>query len=339
MGSLSVADPGSNLALADARREAARMATAGCDRNKIFGYLIGRYPKHGEAMLAIAKEAATQQMQQPARAMQPTDPTAAATKTVTGRASISQPDKQINQDKQDKQVLQVSHVSAGGRQDQQPKQPVQARQPEQDQQPQQPRQTKQVMQALPPKGGIEAHARQLLGEWTEALSEAEEWRLPFELARVLRLTAETRPERFEAVIRQWCNAAGVDGEETYYSFLDVWDHVICPAGQDAFDVAARNATAKPLILKHDLGERYRLLASFAVYIDATADGEPIQLPRERLAAWLGVSARTVTSMVRLLERDGIVQCVDPSWSYEEGRAKTYKLTATDEQIGLPGAQR
>ena len=77
------------------------------------------------------------------------------------------------------------------------------------------------------------------------------------------------------------------------------------------------------------------MASFAFYIHAFSKNGTIQLPRVRLGKWLGVSPRTVTSLVNLLEAQGIIKCSDLNYSYQERRAKSYKFVATDAHIQLP----
>jgi len=173
--------------------------------------------------------------------------------------------------------------------------------------------------------------------WVYLNKEIEVWRTPFELARILRNLTNTKPEQFRDLIyRFYVNGrwAG-EFEDLYYQYLDAFPTIMCPFGKDTFDVAAFHATSAPLTLSVDHGPKFQSIASFAYYMHTQADGGNIQLPRERLARWLGVSPRTVTSLVRLLEEASLVQCTDDAYSYAQHQAKTYKFIAGEGQFSIP----
>ncbi|QDV35319.1 hypothetical protein ElP_32220 [Tautonia plasticadhaerens] len=69
---------------------------------------------------------------------------------------------------------------------------------------------------------------------------------------------------------------------------------------------------------------YGVVASIAWHLSRHTAPGPFFLPRERIAELLGAEhAMTVTRIVNLLERDGIVRCVDAEFSYAKKKAKEY----------------
>jgi hypothetical protein len=302
--------------------EARALAADGGSRDEIFAAMVKRWPRDGETVLQILRELRAESEAPPSR--------------MPSKGAHPEPRLQqfnsatVQQGQQAQQAHQASHESARGGTTPQARH---AKQAHHDVQAKQATQAQHDNQESLPGGATETkldHARQLLRDWQADLDSAEEWRLPFEIARVLRLTSETRPERLRQAILEFYD------NDVYDEVICLWDKVTCPAGQDAFDLAARNADAKPLSLRRDFGsDRYRRLASFAWYASAFAGEMPIQLPRERLAAWLGCSHTVVSNLVQKLERDGIVECVDATYSHANGKAKDYRFTATEKQIGEP----
>jgi hypothetical protein len=68
---------------------------------------------------------------------------------------------------------------------------------------------------------------------------------------------------------------------------------------------------------------YKAVASIAWHLAVFTGGKPFWLPRERLSSLLKTNAMNVSRVVSLLERYGVIQCVDASYSYTKGKAKEY----------------
>jgi hypothetical protein len=177
-----------------------------------------------------------------------------------------------------------------------------------------------------------SRARDLLEKHKEELRDVPGWRFPFEIARLLRSVTDEKPEQFKRLL-----LSGWLEKDEYLQFLEAWDSVSCPAGCDAFDIVARLALEKPVVVSFECGDDLvRQLAGFAYHAAVqTQDIEGrIQLPRVRLGKWMEVSPRAVTSLVRRLERAGVVRCLaQDDFSYKEHRAKSYKFVG-DELVKL-----
>jgi len=189
---------------------------------------------------------------------------------------------------------------------------------------------------------LPAQALIWLEEFKSTLLTLEEWRVHFELARILRNVTDTDPHQFHDLLAEWLPSVrrSPPFDELFYRLIEDWQKVNCPAGGDGFDVAMKHARQYPAFFRPDEGPRYQLLANFAYYTDAIVGvGGVILLPRERLGKELDVTPRTVTSIVRLLEKHEIVRCTNENYSQAAGRAKEYVFVANDAQIRLPKHQR
>jgi hypothetical protein len=192
----------------------------------------------------------------------------------------------------------------------------------------------------PPNGqSVEDRACQL----AEALAadialweERDMWRAPFDLARVVRKVADDHPERFQRAVQRFCEVIGADFADVWFPFFKVFPEIRLPAGQGKFDVAARHAldeAGRPcLTLTQDLGHPHAdAVASLAYELAGLAEDAVIYLPRKRIAKWLGIKRHaTVSMIVTLLVRVGVLTPDDESYSYKDGQCKTYRFTATKE---------
>jgi hypothetical protein len=65
--------------------------------------------------------------------------------------------------------------------------------------------------------------------------------------------------------------------------------------------------------------------------------ERFWLPRHQLAALLKTRANTICDVVTLLERDGLIRCVDPDYSFTKGKAKEYLFTGPPPAVARDAA--
>lgn len=154
------------------------------------------------------------------------------------------------------------------------------------------------------------------------------WRVPFELARVLRSFPDQGSGEFEELACAFFRALGRDPSEGWFSFLHCWRLVRCPAGQDSWDVAVEAARARPLAMSPDPGIRLAPLASVAAYLAIATPGEPFVFPVPRIVVSFGWPRSTAGRAVAALVAVGVIAWADPTWSYAEGRARTARFIAT-----------
>jgi hypothetical protein len=156
--------------------------------------------------------------------------------------------------------------------------------------------------------------------------EIQNWELPFLLARRLRLLTEDQPERFEeAVLRFSEKLDYAEFEEVWVEMLLIWDDIKVADGEDALRVAMKHARRRPFPLQNSFGESYAAVASLAWHLSLFMEMKPFFLPRERIGEWLDISSRRVSSVVSLLEKKEVIFCIDPSYSYKDHKAKTYRF--------------
>jgi len=154
-----------------------------------------------------------------------------------------------------------------------------------------------------------------------------DWQATFNLARRLRSISESSPEPFKSAVAAYCEKADRPSEEFWYCFLLCWDKVRFAEDQDVFAWAVAEAASHPYVLANSQGEKYQMVASIAWHLACHAAPNPFWLPRERLAKLLSTYPNAITNIVRLLERDHIIECVKDSFSYVEKRAKEYRFVA------------
>ncbi len=154
------------------------------------------------------------------------------------------------------------------------------------------------------------------------------WESSFILARRLRRLADDRPEQFEKAVGEFCTRTGQDFDELWYAYLACWDKVKVCEGEDVFAWAAQMAERQPLQFDPALRPLYNRVGSVAWHLAGLTYPRPFWLPRERLAPLLGVSAQTACNVIGLLVKNGVLACVDPDYSFTQGKAKEYAFTGT-----------
>jgi hypothetical protein len=163
---------------------------------------------------------------------------------------------------------------------------------------------------------------QVAVELAEDKGDLPDWQAAFQLARRLRRLSADRPEQFEQAVAAFCRRAGREFEAFWYVFLHCWPKVRSAEGDDIFAWAAGKASEQPYTPSPCLGPMYKAVASIAWHLSEFTGG-PFWLPRERLASLLRTTAMTVSRVVGLLERYGVLRCVEGSYSYTQGKAKEY----------------
>lgn len=160
---------------------------------------------------------------------------------------------------------------------------------------------------------------------------ADEWRLPFDLARRLRTIANDRPERFSHAVAAFASALNLDFEEMWMGFLDSWDKVIYPEGADVFTVAAERSESSPWKVRKNRGDCYGAVASLAYHLSTLTKEQHFCLPRQRIGKWLNRSAMMVSRIVNLLVLDKVIEEVDGTYSYQKKQAKIYRFVGITEE--------
>jgi hypothetical protein len=185
-----------------------------------------------------------------------------------------------------------------------------------------------------PKGEEEEQGDvRLAVDLADARGQAPEWEVSFELARRLRSLSPTNPEQFEEAVRAFCERAGRPFEGFWYAFLDCWDKVRTAEGEDVFAWAAAEAERSPFPLTPCPGPMYETVASIAYHLSRHTAPGPFFLPLKRLAPLLKVKypktaseyPMTVSRIISLLEKNGVIKCVDNNYSYVKRKAKEYRF--------------
>jgi hypothetical protein len=166
-------------------------------------------------------------------------------------------------------------------------------------------------------------AKELAVELAGESGQLPDWQSAFQLARRLRTLSADHPEQFEQAAKAFCEKAGRPFEEFWYVFLHCWPKVKSAEGEDVFAWAAERATKEEFTPSPCLGPMYKAVASIAWHLSQFTNVRPIWLPRERLALLLKTNAMTASRVVSLLERNGVLRCVDGNYSYTQGKAKEY----------------
>jgi putative DNA primase/helicase len=161
------------------------------------------------------------------------------------------------------------------------------------------------------------------------------WEASFALARRLRRLADDRPERFEPAVAEFCKLSGRDMDELWYAYLSCWTKVRMAEGDDVFAWAAKMAEDEPLQFNPALRPLFDRVGSIAWHLAGLTYPDPFWLPRERLAPLLNVSAMTVSNIISLLVKEGVLACVDADYSYAAAKAKEYAFVG--KPLGEGGA--
>jgi hypothetical protein len=181
-----------------------------------------------------------------------------------------------------------------------------------------------------PSPEVVQEAVRLAVDLADTLGPQPVWRSSFVLARRLRCVWEGEPEAMEKAAHAFSERAGCPAEEFYLAFLDCWPKVKFREGEDIFAWAARRVEAEPIQLDYCPTPKYGLVASLAWYLGQYQHPETFWLPRERVAELLDTDPSTVSRIVSLLVKKGVIACVreDYNWLGNDTRAKEYLFVAT-----------
>jgi hypothetical protein len=161
-----------------------------------------------------------------------------------------------------------------------------------------------------------------------------EWRYPFDLARCLKAVGGlTRRQvaaaaAFVAEFRaRGLTLESLGTEDLCAGALACWDKVKFAEGQDPLSAARELAVASPLSFRDSTGALYDDLAGLAYHLAKLSGGSVIVLPQERIGKLLGKNQASISRTLALLVRDGVLLVADNSYSFERGKAKTYRFVA------------
>jgi hypothetical protein len=154
------------------------------------------------------------------------------------------------------------------------------------------------------------------------------WRVPFELARVLRRFPADNPVQFEPLVTAFFRSLGTDEFGGWVSFVNCWDIVRSPAGQDAWDQAVEAALARPFTMHPDPGASLTILASVAAYLAEASSGEPFVFSVPRVAKSFGWKKGKASYAIKALVKLGVIVWAEDTWSFTEGRAREALFVAT-----------
>jgi hypothetical protein len=133
----------------------------------------------------------------------------------------------------------------------------------------------------------------------------------------------------EDVVKVFCEKANRPFEDFYITFLDAWDKVRLAEGEDVFAWAVQEAERAPIPLDYCSTGKYLFVASLAWYLAQSNYPKPFWLPRKQIAELLKSDASTVTRIVNLLIKKGVILCVNEDYSFrgKESKAKEYVFLA------------
>jgi hypothetical protein len=177
-----------------------------------------------------------------------------------------------------------------------------------------------------------------------ASAEGATYRWPFLLARRLKSIDGLTNAAAERAVRAFIDeldAAGVEHgmefDDVYLGVVGLWDKVKYPEGQDPLTAAARQADKCPLHFgKAAPTALYDRLGSVAYHLSRLVEGQPFVFPQKQLAELLGTSQITVSRVLQLLVKFGVLAVEDGEWSYAKKKAKTYRFAAPEGSYGWKG---
>ena len=181
----------------------------------------------------------------------------------------------------------------------------------------------------PPVEDRQGKAVELALKLATEVGDAPIWETSFRLARRLRTLSDDQPAQYEAAVRAFCEKTGQDYEEFWYGFILSWDKVKMAEGDDVLTWAANMAEAEPYPLSSCLGPTHGRIASIAWHLSHHTAPGPFFLPVLRLRDLLGLkNAMTVSRVNELLEKDGIIKCINEDYSYrgKDRKAKEFRFT-------------
>lgn len=153
------------------------------------------------------------------------------------------------------------------------------------------------------------------------------WRLPFELARVLKAFPASSPVEFEELATTFFRAIGLDVVEGWAAFVSCWEIVQNPSGQDAWDRAVESGKASPLFITPDPGASLSVLASVAAYLAIASPDKTFVFSVPRVARSFGWSKVTASRAINALVALNVIEWTDPTWSFTERRARVARFIA------------
>lgn len=163
------------------------------------------------------------------------------------------------------------------------------------------------------------------------------WYVAFLFVRKLRNLSQDHPKQFEKAIRLFCELTNREFEQLWIDYLSCWPKVILAEGEDILSWAAKMAEDYPFpMVQNHVGERYQKLASIAWHLSYVNKNKHFCLPRERLAQILGLKyAVYITRIIEILEMEGIITCVDPTFRFgnKKGKAKGYLFIGEKGNLG------
>ncbi len=154
------------------------------------------------------------------------------------------------------------------------------------------------------------------------------WQVPFALARKLKIFGAEAKD-YEDIVKTFCEKTGEQFVDFYSSFDHAWSIITHPDdGVDGLTAAYENSQKDFIPLPHGMEPPhsvYGVVYSLAWHLAIRADPNPFILPRVRIGALLGIDNKTVTNIVRWLERYELIACVDDTYSFKRGKCKKYSL--------------
>jgi hypothetical protein len=157
------------------------------------------------------------------------------------------------------------------------------------------------------------------------------WQAAFDLARRLRSITNHNPEQFEHAVAEFCCITDREFEDFWLEFLVVWDRVRTAADEDVFAWAMKSAEKEPYAVNPCYCPIYGKMASIAWHLSRLRGQKPFWLPRPHLASLLNTNPMKISRLVELLQKGGVIRCVNSDYSYRKGaggkgKAKEYIFT-------------
>jgi hypothetical protein len=147
----------------------------------------------------------------------------------------------------------------------------------------------------------------------------------FVLARKLRSSAgECTGQVFQKAVLAFCERAGQPAEEYWYAFQVCCDKVKLAEGEDVVEWAVHMAEKQPVVTAPTpLDTKYALVGSIAWHLAGFRRPKPFWFPTDRLAGLLAVNVRTIYRIILLLEKNGVIRCVNSDYSFTKGKSREY----------------
>ena len=184
----------------------------------------------------------------------------------------------------------------------------------------------------------ESKALELATTLADDVGNLRDWEAAFKLARRLQSLTKEGPERFFKAAEAFCTATGRPVADFWYAFLTAWDRVKVPENEGPLRRAVEVAREKLASLQGHRLYHALLLATVAWYLSEFTEDGLFWLPREELGELLEVAPKTITNIVNLLEKRGIVSCEDDNFSYKQKLCKLYSFSCARPELTLLSAK-